>query len=142
MSHVRIWVHLVFSTKNRKPFLTEEIREKVIKHIKENCNKKDIFLSAIDGYLEHLHCLISLGKDQSIAKTAQLIKGESAFWINKENLTTQRFSWQDDYFAISVSESQVEVVKRYILNQKKHHQKKSFQEEVKEFMEKFGWELT
>lgn len=139
MSYVRIWVHLVFSTKNRQPFLTKEIREKLYMHIKENCKKKAIFLQVINGYSEHLHCLISLGKEQSISKVAQLIKGESALWINKEKLTEERFMWQDDYFANSVSESQVKKVLNYINNQEQHHSKKTFNDEVDEFMKIYSW---
>jgi len=59
-----------------------------------------------------------------------LIKGESSFWVNQNNLTPEKFSWQDDYFAVSVSESQVIAIINYIKNQEKHHSKKSFEEEV------------
>ena len=142
MSFVKIWVHLVFATKNREPLLKKEFRYDVHKHIIENCKEKEIFLQAINGYAEHIHCLISLGKDQTISKVSQLIKGESSFWINKNTLTSEKFSWQDDYFAVSVSESQVETVVAYIKNQEKHHSKKSFDDEVNEFMTKYGWKLT
>lgn len=141
MSFVKIWVHLVFSTKNREPWLNKNIRYDVHKHIIKNCKEKEIFLEAIDGYTDHLHCLISLGKDQTISKITQLIKGESSFWINQNHSTPGKFSWQDDYFAVSVSESQVEAVKGYIKNQEKHHAKKSFEDEVNEFMTKYGWEI-
>ncbi|MBK0380785.1 transposase [Mucilaginibacter segetis] len=107
----------------------------------ENCKEKGIFLQAINGYTDHIHCLISLGKDQSISKVAQLIKGESSFWINKHELTVQSFSWQDDYFAVSISESQVEKVTKYIKNQEIHHTKKTFDEEVKQFMTIYGWNI-
>ncbi|MBB3054576.1 IS200/IS605 family transposase [Mucilaginibacter gotjawali] len=140
MSFVKIWIHLVFSTKKREPWLNKNIRYDVHKHIIKNCKEKEIFLEAIDGYTDHLHCLISLGKDQTISKITQLIKGESSFWINQNNLTPAKFSWQDDYFAVSVGESQVEAVKGYIKNQEKHHAKKSFEDEVNEFMRKYGWE--
>jgi putative transposase len=141
MSFVKIWVHLVFSTKNREPWLKEEIRYKVHQHIIQNCKEKEIFLQAINGYTEHLHCLISLGKDQNISKIAQLIKGESSFWINKNDVLSEKFSWQDDYFAVSVSESQVESVVKYIKNQKIHHSKKSFDQEVEEFIVKYGFKI-
>jgi len=141
MSYVRIWVHLVFSTKNRHPYLTNNIRYKVQNHIIENCKQKSIFLQAINGYTEHLHCLISLGREQTIAKVAQLIKGESAYWINKNMLTDTPFMWQDDYFAVSVSESGLQAVTSYIKNQEIHHAKKSFQFEVKEFADKYGFTL-
>jgi len=68
MSFVKIWVHLVFSTKNREPWLQKEIRYDIHKHIIKNCEEKEIFLQAVNGYTDHLHCLISLGKEQTIAK--------------------------------------------------------------------------
>ena len=139
MSYLKIWIHIVFSTKNREPYLTKEIRQKVRQHIIQNCKEKDIFILAVNGYTDHLHCLVSLGKEQSIAKIAQLIKGESSFWINKNNLCSGKFAWQDDYFAVSVSESQVEIVKTYIQNQEEHHTKTSFSKEVEEFMKKYNW---
>ena len=108
----------------------------------ENCVEKEIFLQSINGYTDHLHCLISLGKDQTIAKITQLIKGESSFWINQNKLIPEKFSWQDDYFAVSVSESQRQTVINYIKNQEKHHSKKSFDDEVNEFMTKYGWKIT
>jgi putative transposase len=140
MSWVRIWVHLVFSTKDRKPYLNSiELREKVFTHIKENAKKKDIWLDYIDGYSDHAHCSISLGKEQCISKVAQLIKGESSFWINQNKLTRNKFSWQDDYWAVSVSESNIESVRNYIRNQETHHKKKSFSEEIDGVMQKYGW---
>jgi putative transposase len=142
MSFLKIWIHLVFSTKNREPFLTKDIRYKVHQHIIENCKEKDIFIIAVNGYTDHLHCLISLGKEQSIAKIAQLIKGESSFWINKNTICKTKFSWQDDYFAVSVSESQVGTVKKYIQNQEAHHSKSTFSNEVDEFMKKYNWDST
>jgi putative transposase len=139
MSFVKIWVHTVFASKNREPLLSKEVRYDVHKHIIENCKKKEIFLQAIDGYTEHIHCLISLGKEQTISKVCQLIKGESSYWINKNNLIARQFNWQDDFYAVSVSESQVANVISYIKNQETHHAKKSFAEEVDEFMTKYGW---
>lgn len=96
-------------------------------------------MDCLNGYSDHIHCLISLNKEQTISKVAQLIKGESSYWINKNHLTKTKFYWQDDYWAVSVSESQFESVRNYIHNQEVHHKKKSFSEEVAEFMKKYGW---
>jgi putative transposase len=98
------------------------------------------FLKSINGYCEHIHCLVSLSKDQTISQVSQLIKGESSFWINKHKIVPLKFSWQDDYFAVSVSESQVNDVINYINNQEEHHAKKSYLDEVNEFMTKYGFE--
>lgn len=141
MSYVKIWVHLVFSTKTRDAFLKKELRYDVQKHIITNCKEKNIYLQVINGYTEHLHCLISLGKDQSIAQVSQLIKGESSFWINKNQLTYEKFSWQDDYYAVSVSESHTARVINYIKNQEAHHSKSSFSDEVEELVTKYGFKI-
>ncbi len=140
MSWVRIWVHMVFSTKNKAPFLDQKIRKKVFQHIRQNAELKGIWLDSVNGYVDHVHCLISLNKDQSISKVAQLLKGESSFWINKNKLTKSRFSWQDDYWAASVSENHLSRTSAYIHEQEEHHRKITFSEEVDNFMNKNGWQ--
>jgi putative transposase len=140
MSYPRIWVHCVWTTKNREPLLTKNIREKVFTHIKENAADKGIYIDIVNGYTDHIHCLISLKRKQNIADCLQLIKGESSFWINNNKLVNNKFKWQDDYFAVSVSQSQLNKLREYISNQEKHHQQKSFASEYKEFMNKYGFE--
>ncbi|MDQ6787473.1 MAG: IS200/IS605 family transposase [Acidobacteriota bacterium] len=139
MPFVKVWIHFVWSTKNREPYLANEIRQKVFQHIRENAQAKGIYLDFINGYVEHVHCLISLGTDQTIEKTIQLIKGESSFWINKNNLCKTKFEWQDEYFAVSVSESNLESVRKYIANQEEHHKAKSFDEEFDNFIKRAGF---
>ncbi len=132
---------MVFCTKNRIPFLhTKDNRRKMLKHIKTNAQTKNIWLDSVNGYKEHAHCLISLGKEQNVSKVAQLIKGESSFWINRSGLLNRKFTWQDDYWAVGVSESHLEAVRTYIHSQEEHHREVSFKEEIDEFMKKYGWE--
>jgi REP element-mobilizing transposase RayT len=142
MPFIKVYIHFVWSTKNRIPFLeTKDIRQKVWKHIKENSIKKGIHIDFINGYSDHCHCLVSLGANQTIEKVMQLIKGESSFWINKEKLTKEKFQWQSEYFAVSVSESILDKVRNYIKNQENHHAKKTFQEEYEEFILKYDFKL-
>jgi putative transposase len=141
MSFVKVYIHFVWSTKNRYPFLdSKELRLKVWNHIKANAKEKGIFIDFINGYNDHCHCLISLGIDQSVQKVMQLIKGESSFWINKNGLTNQKFEWQDEYLAVSVSESILDNVREYIKNQEEHHSIKTFQQEYDEFIIKYRFE--
>jgi len=131
MPFVKVMIHFEWSTKNRKPFLaSSELRKKVWKHIKDNASEKKIFIDMINGYQDHCHCLISLGIDQSISKILQLLKGESSYWINKNSLCKEKFEWQDDYFAASVSESALPEVREYIKNQEDHHKTKSLQKNM------------
>ncbi len=141
MPFVKVYIHCIWSTKNKVPFLdSKELRLTVWNHIKENSKEKGIFIDYINGYSDHCHCLISLGIDQTIKKLMQLIKGESSYWINKNKLTNKKFEWQDEYFALSVSVSQIDKVREYIINQEDHHKKKTFQEEYEEFISKYGFE--
>ena len=139
MSYVRIWIHAVWGTKNHIPFLTKENKHLIIKHIRQNAQKKNIYLNTINGHREHLHALISLNPTQSISKVMQLLKGESSHWINELKITKAKFEWADEYFAVSVSESQVDKVRNYIKRQEMHHKVKTRQEEYSEFMKKYGF---
>jgi REP element-mobilizing transposase RayT len=133
MPFVKVWIHFVWSTKDRGPMLTENIRPAVFQHIRD---KKGIFLDFINGYVDHVHCLISLGKGQQIDEIVQLIKGESSHWINKNKMCRGHFSSQDEYFAVSVSENVLPDVRRYIARQEEHHRTRSFDEEYELFFEK------
>ncbi|MGB7784563.1 MAG: IS200/IS605 family transposase [Salinimicrobium sp.] len=140
MPHIQVYIHFVWSTKNRVPSLNSpKLRKKVWQHIFENAKSKGIFVDFVNGYSDHCHCLISLGTEQSLKNIMQLIKGESSYWINKNQLTSRKFEWQDDYYASSVSPSKLNVVREYIKNQEEHHHKKSFQEEYEELIQQFDF---
>ena len=137
MSFVRILLHIVFSTKNREPLLSKELRGKLYIHIREYAGAKNIFLETIGGWNDHIHLLISLGKEQSISKIVNLIKGESSFWINKGKLLEVKFSWQDDYYAVSIGESIREKLIDYIKRQEEHHKSQGFVQEINEILSKY-----
>lgn len=137
MPYISVYLHIIWSTKNRARTITKELKPFLIEHIKTNAKAKGIFILAINCVQDHIHLLISLGTDQTIGKIVQLLKGESSFWINKNKLLKGKFEWQDDYIAVSVSKSILEKVKEYISNQDEHHRIKSFIEEVEEFRIKY-----
>jgi len=140
MAFVKIWIHAVWGTKNREPVLEKGILESVCDHIKENGKLKGIFIECINGYSDHLHCLMLLNADTSISKQMQLIKGESSFWINKNKIVKGHFEWADEYFASSVSEDKLDIVKEYIINQQEHHKKVTFKDEYEKFLKHFGFD--
>ena len=140
MPYTKVLIHFIWSTKNRQHLITKEFKPLSLEHIKENSIKKGIFILALNCISDHIHLLVSLGTEQTIAKIAMLIKGESSFWVNKQNFLNAKFEWQDEYIALSVSYSAIDKVKAYILNQEEHHRKKTFQEEYNEFMRKYGFE--
>ena len=111
----------------------------MFRRIQENARAKNIFIDFINGYKGHVHCLVSLDDDLSIGKIALLIKGESLHWINQQKSTPTKFEWQDEYIAISVSESMLEKVRQYIRGQGEHHRKKSFADEYEQILKKCGF---
>ena len=143
MSFYKLWIHLIWSTKNRKKLINKDFKIKLFNHIRENAKSKDIYIDHINGIEDHVHLLISLRPNQNISKVVQLIKGESSYWINKNKLIGTKFEWQEEYIALSVSESLVPKLREYIRKQENHHNKKSFKEEFEIFIEKYGFdELT
>ncbi|MGQ1787593.1 MULTISPECIES: IS200/IS605 family transposase [unclassified Saccharicrinis] len=140
MSYVKIWLHCVWGTKRREAFLTSQNKRQIFEHIRENAKDKKICVDFINGHKDHVHCLLMLNADIALSKTMQLIKGESSYWINKEKVFSGKFEWADEYYAVSVSESQVPKVREYIKRQEEHHKIKTWQEEYNEFKEKFGFE--
>jgi REP element-mobilizing transposase RayT len=133
---------MVWTTKNRIKFLTKDIRSRVFIHMKENAALKGIHLDFVNGYENHVHCLVSLTADMSVAIIANLIKGESSHWINENKLTKSKFAWQSEYWAAGVGEKEVERVIKYIKNQEKHHNKNFFEEELEEFIKYHGFSMV
>ncbi len=82
MSHVKIWVHAVWCTKNHERVLSKDVRQQLFNHIRENAREKQIYIDFINGDFDHIHCLLTLNADITIAKVIQLIKGEAAYWAN------------------------------------------------------------
>jgi REP element-mobilizing transposase RayT len=139
MSYVKIWIHAVWGTKNHEPVLKPPILEKICSHIGFNAKQKGIYIDRINGYDEHIHILMLLKSEYSISKQMQLIKGESAHWVNVSKLLKTKLEWADKFFAASVSESQIDSVRAYIDNQQTHHQKQTFTEEYKHFLASLGY---
>jgi putative transposase len=137
MSYVKNWLHCVWGTKNRVPFIKGKMGSDIIEHIRSNARTKNIYIDFINGYSDHIHCLLSLNPDQQLSKVIQLIKGESSFWINRNSLTDNKFEWAVEYFAVSVSESHLTRVREYIKNQEEHHRKKSWDEEYTELLKEY-----
>ena len=141
MAQVRIWIHAVWGTKNREPLMKNKSkRTDLFKHIKAYAKEKKIYLDFINGESDHVHCLISMACDQNIAQIMKLLKGESSHFATEQKLfDTSDFDWADDYYAVSVSQSHASIVRDYIKNQEEHHKNKTFEEECKIFMEKYGF---
>jgi len=141
MAFVKIYINSVWETKSRFPFLTPEILHQVKEHLKQNAKKKNIFIDTIGGHNDHIHCLFCPGVELSVSKALQLMKGESSFWINQNKITTSKFEWGDEYYAVSVDSGNLDRVRQYIKNQAEHHKKISYAEEVEAFLKEYNFNL-
>src|SRR5947208_3429750 len=131
----RLWTHLIFSTKDRYPFLLKpEVREQAHAYIAGILRKHNCPTLLVGGVEDHVHSLFALSKNHSIAEIVYEVKRGSSKWIKTLGSEVGKFHWQNGYGAFSISQSHVEQVKRYIAGQERHHRKISFQDEFREFL--------
>lgn len=130
----KIWIHAIWSTKNRMPPINPKVETKIYQFISDQLREHGCPVRIINGMPDHIHCLFLLSPQKSIADVIKQIKGSSSHFINHNNLITEKFAWQTGYAAYSVSEPVVERVFRYISNQKVHHQKIPFLKEYEDFI--------
>ena len=134
----QLYVHLTFGTKERYPFIktaSEEQLHKYMAGILKNFDSPAIIINSVS---DHVHILFRLSKNHALAKIVEEVKKQSSKWIKTILPNNAKFSWQSGYGAFSVSSSKLEAVKKYIINQKDHHKKISYQEEVEEFAKQYG----
>ncbi|HUK47030.1 MAG TPA: IS200/IS605 family transposase [Terriglobales bacterium] len=128
-------VHVIFSTKDRRPSIGEELQPKLWAYMAGIAKKQGFDTIIIGGARDHIHALLLLPPVMPLSKAVQFLKGSSSKWLH-ENGT--RFSWQEGYGAFSVSASQTNDVIRYIRRQAQHHAKRSFEQEFMEFLRKYN----
>ena len=135
MPYIKIPVHYVWSTKYRRPILTSSIRNHLFAHIRSHAKDKEIYIDRINGWDDHVHCLVMLQTGQTIDEVIKLIKGESSRWFNVNKLNGGfRLEWQPGYFAVGACESKLDSLRNYIDNQEQHHKKQTFEQEYNRLM--------
>jgi len=137
-SYNKIWIHTIWATKERQPFIQQRIESKIYDHMREQLIGSGCPVRIINGMPDHVHCLFLLNPQKSIAEVIKQVKGSTSHYVNEQNIIPKKFAWQTGYAAYSVSESVVEKVFEYIRNQKQHHSRKSFQQEFDEFIKIYG----
>jgi REP element-mobilizing transposase RayT len=135
-----ILIHLIFSTKNREPFLTCEIDAELYPYMASIFKAMKSPALIINGTSDHIHTLFSLSRVVTIASLVEEVKTESSKWIKTKGKQFRNFHWQSGYGAFSIGQSQVPTVKRYITRQKEHHHRVSFQDEYRKFLNVYGVE--
>jgi REP element-mobilizing transposase RayT len=139
-SYVSALFHCVFSTKERRKTITEDIQERLWMYMGGIARKNKMRALAVGGVEDHVHLLLSISTTISIAKAMQLIKGGSSTWVHDSFPEHHQFEWQEGYGAFSIGIAQVPDTKTYIANQREHHRTKTFQEEFIAFLERHGIE--
>jgi putative transposase len=136
-----IWMHIIFSTKKRRPYLHRmEIRGRLYHYIIATSKNLNIEIAALNGTEDHIHILANISKNISLASYIEKIKKSSSKWLKslaKEAPELFHFYWQSGYGAFSVSQSNILAVKTYINNQMQHHRKMTFQEELIKFFQSY-----
>ena len=133
-----ILIHLIFSTKNREPFITPAIETELHPYMAKIFRELKSPSLAIDGTRDHVHILFFLARVVAIADLLEEVKTETSKWIKTKGPEFRNFHWQKGYGAFSIGQSQVAAVKRYILGQKEHHRRVTFQDEYRKFLKVYG----
>ena len=140
-SLARLWTHLIFSTKNRFPFLTDKVlRTEMHAYLAEMLRTHGCETLVVGGVEDHAHSLFALSRTLPIASIVKEIKRTSSGWIKTTSRKMSKFHWQGGYAAFSVSQSNLQNVIRYIENQEQHHKRVTFQDEYRAFLKAYGVE--
>jgi putative transposase len=140
-SLAKVIVHIVFSTKNRHPFLADrDIRKEMHAYLGGTASQLECPVLTVGGVSDHVHILCILSRNLSIAKLVGDIKRSSSKWVKTKGRMLTKFAWQNGYGVFSVGQSEIERVKAYIAAQEEHHGKKTFQDEYRSFMKEYGME--
>ncbi len=137
-SLANVVVHLVFSTKDRRPLLRDEERGQLHAYLTGVLQNHDSLLLQINSMRDHIHLLFAQSKNHAPAKLVELLKTSSSSWIKTLDPWYRDFAWQGGYGEFSVSPMHVEAVREYIRQQPEHHQQEDFQTEYRRFCEKNG----
>jgi REP element-mobilizing transposase RayT len=142
-SLAQIYVHMVYSTKNRKPWLRDQgVRDELFKYmatiLRDNVDSPALIINGVE---DHIHALLRLSRRFAIMNVVQESKTETSKWLKRRCSAGDDFAWQAGYGAFSVSASLVEEAKRYIRNQARHHQRMTFQDEFRELCRRHDVEL-
>ena len=142
-SVAKVAIHIVFSTKHRKPWMrTPELQQELFAYMAAILKRQvDSPALMVGGVEDHVHALCLLSRKFPIMKVIEKAKTETSKWIKKQPLVASNFAWQGGYGAFSVSESNIPQVKKYIQDQAIHHQRMSFQDEFRQLCERHGVKL-
>ncbi|HKP68769.1 MAG TPA: IS200/IS605 family transposase [Pyrinomonadaceae bacterium] len=136
-TYSQIYIQVVFAVEQRAALIQPEWKEELFKYIGGIFRNKKHKLIAIGGIADHIHILFGLRPSMAISDLVRDIKSDSTEFINKKRFSRRKFHWQEGYGAFSYSKSHLDAVAKYVLDQEKHHAKRSFREEYVEMLDRF-----
>jgi len=136
----KLYIHLIFSTKQREPLLLRPLRERVHAYLATVLNTLDSPARQIGGMSDHVHILFRMSRNHALADVVETIKTSSSKWIKTQSPALRAFHWQNGYGGFSLSPSEAEAVAENIDRQEEHHRTASFQEEYRKFLQTYGIE--
>ncbi len=137
-SLAKVLLHVVFSTKERRPFLRNpQLREETHRYLGGILNGLGCPSIAVGGVEDHVHVLSTLSRTHTISDLIKEVKRSSSLWIKDREPELAAFAWQGGYSAFSLVYSQLEKVRHYIANQEEHHRRQSFQDEFRELLRRY-----
>jgi len=134
---VRNYVHIVFSTKHRQPFLTAPFDQAIYDYLEGLCLSMDCIPLKIGGHLDHVHILCNMSTKVTMAKLLEITKANSSKWAKTLHPSLDNFYWQNGYGCFSISPRAIDAVIAYIENQHAHHRNKDFKEEYRQFLKTY-----
>ncbi len=133
-----ILIHLIWSTKDRHPWLEPGLREKAHAFLAGTVRQCDCEAYRVGGVADHVHLAVRLSRTLSVADLVKEIKTASSKWVKARDATLHHFAWQQGYGAFSVGMSQKDTLLHYIDTQEEHHRTHTFQDEYRSFLKKYG----
>lgn len=133
-------VHIIFTTKDRDPNLTTDIRSKLHAYLATVARNSDCECYCVGGTADHVHLAIRLSRTLTIAHLIEELKASSSKWLKTQSPAFSRFTWQRGYGAFSVSPSDLDALRAYINDQEERHRKRTFQEEYRAFLQRYSVE--
>lgn len=130
-------LHIVYSTKNREPFIDAARETELFKYLATACRSMNCPIHAISGSDDHVHVCCSLARTTTISELIQHIKQDSSRWLKLQGEAYTEFAWQNGYGAFSIGQSQLDDLRRYIANQREHHRRESFQDELRALLARY-----
>jgi len=133
-------VHVIFSTKDRRPLLDDSVRSELYAYLATVARNAKCECYRVGGVADHVHLAVRLSRTMNVSEMVEQLKSSSSKWLKTQSPALSKFAWQRGYGAFSVGPADLDALTQYIDAQEVHHRKQSFQDEFRAFLKKYGVE--